>query len=410
MGEILVQQLTQPPTEEQDVELVERKGLGHPDSICDAIANHASVALCREYRRALGRILHHNLDKALLAAGSSSPRLGGGIIEKPMRMVLGDRATAEYKGKSIDVQGIVIEAAQDWMRRHLRFVDPDRHVIFQNEIKAGSSQLRDLFDRDAMRANDTSAAVGFAPLTPTEQLVLSLETYMNSPEFKRLFPETGEDIKVMACRLKRKLQLTVAVAFVDRFVSDARTYFERKREIAENVLTYLKPFQNPFDIIKVDINVLDDPQRAEDGMYLTVIGTSAEEGDSGQIGRGNRANGLISITRPQSVEAHAGKNPVNHVGKIYSYFAHHVARQIYSKLNGVQEVYVHLCSQIGRPIEDPLITSVKMILKPGLISIDAKDATTIVSEELTRVNDFASRLATDNFYHSWEESLKQPLV
>ena len=408
MGEILVQQLMQAPTEEQDVELVERKGLGHPDSICDAIANHASVALCQEYKKAFGRILHHNLDKALLVAGSSSPRIGGGTIEKPMRLVLGDRATAEYMGKSIDVQGIVIEAARDWMRLHLRFVDPDRHVIFQSEIKAGSAQLMDLFDRDARGANDTSAAVGFAPLTRTEQLVLSLERYMNSPEFKRLFPETGEDIKVMACRNKRTLHLTIAVAFVDRFIRDAQAYFERKGEIAENLWRFLNAFQHGFERILVDINILDDPRRAEDGMYLTVIGTSAEEGDSGQIGRGNRANGLISINRPQSIEAHAGKNPVNHVGKIYSYFAHHVARQIYSRLNGLQEVYVHLCSHIGRPIEDPAMSSVKMILKPGLSSNDAKHAAeSILSEELARVNEFALLLATDNFYDSWEESLKR---
>ena len=228
---------------------------------------------------------------------------------------------------------------------------------------------------------------------------------MNSPEFKRLFPETGEDIKVMACRHRRTLHLTVAVAFVDRFIRDAQAYFERKSEMAENLFRFLNPFQHSFERIQVDINILDDPRRDEDGMYLTVIGTSAEEGDSGQIGRGNRVNGLISINRPQSIEAHAGKNPVNHVGKIYSYFAHHVARQIYSKLNGLQEVYVHLCSQIGRPIEDPAMSSVKLIVKSGLTSIYSKGVAAILSEELARVNEFASLLATANFYDSWEESL-----
>jgi len=100
MGNLFVEQLIQTPVEDQDIEIVERKGLGHPDTLCDAIANYASVALCHEYQRAFGRILHHNLDKALLVAGGSCPKAGGGTVEKPMRLILGDRATASFQGKA----------------------------------------------------------------------------------------------------------------------------------------------------------------------------------------------------------------------------------------------------------------------------------------------------------------------
>jgi len=407
MGDVFVEQLVQTPVEQQGIELVERKGLGHPDSICDSIANHASVALCQEYNNAFGRILHHNLDKALLVAGSSSPRIGGGTIEKPMRLILGDRATAAFQGKSIDVQGIVIEAAKDWMRRNLRLVDPERHVIFQSEIRAGSPELTNIFERGRMVANDTSAAVGFAPFTLTEQTVFSVEKYMNSPQFKQQFPETGEDIKVMGLRHKRELHLTIAVAFVDRFVADSRTYFARKGEIANSLSRYLGPLQRDYERIKVDINALDDRLRSDDGMYLTVLGTSAEGADSGQVGRGNRVNGVISLNRPQSTEAHAGKNPVSHVGKIYSYFSSHVAQQIASKVNGIREVYVQLCSQIGRPIDKPLTTSLKLILEPGASLDDVRaDAESVAAEELARMNEFASMLATDDFYRTWEQGMR----
>jgi S-adenosylmethionine synthetase len=266
MGDIFVEQLIQTPVEEQTIELVERKGLGDPDSLCDSIANHASVALCQEYMKVFGRILHHNLDKALLVAGGSSPKIGGGTIEKPMRLILGDRATAVFQGKSIDVQGIVIEAAKDWMRCNLRFVIPERHVIFQNEIRAGSPELTDIFERGRIGANDTSAALGFAPFTLTEQVVFSVEKYLNSLSFKEQFPETGEDIKVMGLRHKRELHLTIAIAFVDRFVADSRTYFERKEEIAKYLCRYLGPLQRDYERIKVDINALDDRLRADDGM------------------------------------------------------------------------------------------------------------------------------------------------
>ena len=407
MSHIFVEQLVQTPVEEQEIEIVERKGLGHPDSLCDAIANQASVALCQEYLKDFGRILHHNLDKALLVAGSSSCRLGGGTIDKPMRLILGDRATASFQGKAIDVEGIVIEAAKDWIRENLRFVDPDRHIIFQNEIREGSPELTHIFERSSIGANDTSAAVGFAPFTLTEQVVFSVEKYMNSAQFKRQFPETGEDIKVMGVRRKRELHLTIAVAFVDRFIRDSHSYFTRKAEIAEDLCRYLSPLRDDYKQIKVDINVLDDTRRADDGMYLTVLGISAEGADSGQVGRGNKVNGVISLNRPQSAEAHAGKNPVSHVGKIYSYFSSHLAEEIAAKVPGIHEVYVQLCSQIGKPIDTPLTTSLKLILEPRFALRDVKQAAeTVVHDELSRMNEFTMRLATEDFYRSWEDRLR----
>ncbi len=55
-----------------DVEVVERKGAGHPDTICDALAETLSRNLCREYQSRFGYILHHNVDKALLCGGRAN--------------------------------------------------------------------------------------------------------------------------------------------------------------------------------------------------------------------------------------------------------------------------------------------------------------------------------------------------
>jgi len=405
LRQIIVEQLQHTLVEDQLVELVERKGKGHPDSICDAIANNASLALCDAYKNHFGRILHHNLDKLLLVAGRSSPQLGGGSIAEPMRIVFGDRCTASLAGKHIDVESIVFGAARDWLRENLRFVAPEAHVIFQNEIKMASGQLVSLFERPYVGANDTSAATGFAPFTSTERAVLSLEKYLNSAAFKELFPETGEDVKVMAFRHQRKLHLTIAIAFISRFVPDRETYFKRKSEIAENVRAHLRPLQSEFEAIQIDINTLDDPH-SYDAMYLTVLGTSAEGSDSGEVGRGNRANGIISLSRPQSIEAHAGKNPVNHVGKIYSYFAAHVARQVYSQVPGLREVYVELCSQIGRPIDDPLASSLKLVPAKGAsFEQISHDAQSIFEQELCQLPQFTSQLATRAFYATWEDTL-----
>ncbi|HSJ96111.1 MAG TPA: methionine adenosyltransferase, partial [Myxococcota bacterium] len=66
--------------EAEPVEVVERKGLGHPDSICDALAEAFSLALSRFYREHFGRILHHNVDKVLLVGGRAEPAFGGGAV------------------------------------------------------------------------------------------------------------------------------------------------------------------------------------------------------------------------------------------------------------------------------------------------------------------------------------------
>ena len=177
-----------------------------------------SVELSREYLRTCGRILHHNIDKAFLVAGSAEVRLGGGVVTEPMRLIFGDRATAECDGQRVAVEEIAVRTAKAWIRDNLRFVDPERHVVYDVQIKPGSPELVDIFQRERPVANDTSAAVGFAPLSPTERVVLDVERLLNGREFKREFPEVGEDVKVMGYRRGDALHLTAAVAFVDRFI------------------------------------------------------------------------------------------------------------------------------------------------------------------------------------------------
>jgi len=313
MRNISVEVLARTPVSQHQVEIVERKGVGHPDSICDAIMERVSIALSKEYMKRFGKILHHNIDKAFLVAGEAEIRFGGGRVSEPMRLIFGDRATAEALGQMVPVEQIAIDTAKAWIREYLRFVDPDVHVKYDVQIKPGSPELVDIFDRSEPAANDTSAAVGYAPLSPTEQIVLDTEHLLNSREFKQEFPEVGEDVKVMAYRRNRELHLTAAVAFVDRFVDSEATYFRRKKELHAAVMDRIKGKQG-FGQTHFYLNTLDAPDRGLGGMYLSVTGTSAESGDSGQVGRGNKVNGVIALNRPMGTEAAAGKLPVSHVG------------------------------------------------------------------------------------------------
>jgi S-adenosylmethionine synthetase len=372
---------------------VERKGLGHPDSICDAIMEAISVALCRTYLDATGQVLHHNIDKGLLMAGQTTPALGGGTVQAPMRLIVGDRTTVEWQGQRFPVGAIAEATARQWLREHLRFVDPDRHVVVQNALQPGSPKLVDLFARQTLGANDTSAAVGYAPLTETERYVLAAEHHLNSPAFKAQFPEAGEDVKVMGCRQGWHLTLTIALAFVDRFIPNVRTYVDRKAAITEVLTRFLETDLQELDGVDVCLNRLDAPERGLGGMYLTVLGTSAEGGDSGQVGRGNRVNGVISLNRPMSTEAAAGKNPVRHVGKIYTLLSHQMAHHIYTAVEGVAEVSVWLCCQIGQPVDRPWVTAVQVILAPGGSRTDV-DAPirTIMHADLAALPSFITQL------------------
>jgi len=120
--------------------------------------------------------------------------------------------------------------------------------------------------------------------------------------------------------------------------------------------------KSPLDV-NVKLNSGDDPKRGS--YYLTVTGTSAEQGDDGNTGRGNRVNGLISPMRQYSMEATAGKNPVNHTGKILNALAVLTAREIVKEEPSVRECYVRILSRIGKPIDQPLIASAAVVLEDG---------------------------------------------
>jgi len=392
---ILVDSLKQTPIEQQKLEIVERKGMGHPDSICDAIMDRISVKLSQEYLKKTGDIRHHNIDKSLLAAGEAETRFGGGGVKKPMLLVIGDRATFEVGAVHIPVGDIAIQTAKEWFKEKLRFVDPEKHVRYQVELKPGHPELMDIFSRKGrvLGANDTSAAVGYAPMTRTEQIVLGAEKYVNSPEFKRRFPEAGEDVKVMGFRKNNELHLTMSMALVDRYVESESDYFQKKAALQEEVTRFVKEKTN-FDNAIVDLNTLDKEGRGMEGVYLTVLGTSAESGDSGQVGRGNRTNGVIPLNRPFCSEAAAGKNPVSHVGKIYNSLTHRIASEVYKKVVGLEEVYIWLLSQIGKPIDDPTIAAAQVVMKTGnSFESVKKEIEEVVNHELENIDKFCRDLA-----------------
>lgn len=362
------------------VEIVERKGLGHPDTICDMLSEQLSVALSRRYLEEFGLVLHHNVDKALLAAGRAEPAFGGGRIVEPIDIYLSGRATEEVRGKTIPVRALAEEAATAWLRQNMHALAPETDVRLHCLVRPGSPDLVDLFlrqrDEGVFLANDTSCGAGFAPLTGLERVVLAVERRLNAPQSKAEFPEAGEDIKVMGVREHERIALTVSCAFIGRFLADIGAYIEAKDRLLAAALEAASSATGHEVVVRV--NAADDV--ANRSVYLTVTGTSAEAGDDGQTGRGNRANGLITPCRPMTLEALAGKNPVTHVGKLYNVAASLIAAAIVAEVPGIAEAECYLVSEIGMPVDRPRMTYLRLGSREGVLHPEGEDQVRSIAE------------------------------
>ncbi|KKF39840.1 S-adenosylmethionine synthetase [Halorubrum saccharovorum] len=383
---IQVSRLDRRAVEDQEVEIVERKGVGHPDSISDGIAESVSRALSQLYLDRVGKVLHYNTDETQLVAGRAAPAYGGGEVVEPLYVLIVGRATKEYECEQLPVDSTALAAARDYLSEAIPELEYGTDVIVDVKLGEGSGDLQDVFGEETQQvpmANDTSFGVGHAPLTETEAIVYDAEQELNTT-YHDDHPELGPDVKIMGKREGDRIDITVAAAMVDRYVDDLDEYDDAVESVREFV-TELAEARTDREV-HVDVNTADDYE--EGSVYLTVTGTSAEQGDDGSVGRGNRANGLITPNRPMSMEATSGKNPVNHIGKIYNLLSTRIAESVTEEVDGIRDLQVRLLSQIGRPIDEPHVADAQLVTEEGLDIDDIEEeVVAIVNEELANVTD-----------------------
>jgi len=350
-----------PSVDKLPVEIVERKGKGHPDTLCDKAAEELSVRLSEYYMETFDQVQHHNVDKVLLVGGQSNAKFGGGDVIEPIYILMSGRAVdvvdKDYE-RQVPVGKFAVEHTRQWLSKDLPHLDVNSDVIIDYKIRAGSTDLVGNFDMETgiPRANDTSFGVGYAPMSPTELITLESEELLNSPKVKKQWPQIGEDIKIMATRIDDKIHVQVAAAIISSETKDKNEYANVMEGIADLVLDHAVKITDME--VEVGVNTADSPK--DNLFYLTVTGTSAEHGDDGQVGRGNRANGLITPYRPMTLEAAAGKNPVSHVGKTYNVAAREIVERVYEEHPDLSQVYCYLVSQIGSPITEPQAVNVEL--------------------------------------------------
>jgi S-adenosylmethionine synthetase len=376
---IVVTEATGPSVEDIPVEIVERKGIGHPDSICDGIAERISVEYTRWCQENLGVMLHHNFDKVQLVAGEVELGYGGGEIVKPILIQIAGRGVPSWQGQEVPLDAIAVEAAKKHVSETMRYLDPEEHMDIRSYVGRGASELQYVVDR--VTANDTSFGVSHWPRSGLEHAVYETAQYINH-ELLDEFP-IGEDVKVMGMRRNGELVLTVALPFLATEI-DSRAAYREARDAAhasiEAYATKLDPRK-----VTVAVNTADDIE--SDKVYLTLTGTSAEMGDDGAVGRGNRVNGVIAPFRSTSLEAACGKNPISHVGKVYNVLALTAAQEIVEQVNGVEEATVYILSQIGAPLDAPLMaTALVRSLNGALTSTIQGDVESVLEESLVNVH------------------------
>lgn len=368
---LLVSTSGKPRIDDTDYEVVERKGVGHPDTLCDTIAEKISQAYSQYCLEHYGIILRHMVDKIALSGGSAKVKFGGGEMQKPIRLYLNCRFTRTYQDETIPYLQIVTEVVRKHFGEILPLLDLDKWLMIVDNThfapgpgvvyEADGSTRNErqfffevpqkefaVFHDNSLRSNDTSTTVTYSPLSITEKIVLLVEKTLNDKEFKKTYPFVGSDIKVMARRMQKKIDITVCVPFISLHTPD-KEFYAQNLVVLETLIKELVLNKHDEYKVSVSLNTRDNPSKSD--YYLTLTGSAIESGDEGVVGRGNRYNGIIPFTRHMSTEACCGKNPVYHVGKIYTAIGSIVSNEIFSLLG--LETCIYLTSQMGRSISDP---------------------------------------------------------
>lgn len=364
---ILIDSKLETSIEKLPFELVERKGVGHPDTICDAIAERASQYYSQYFYNNYGRVAHHWFDKVMLIGGESNLDYGRGEIIKPYKIIFAGKGAKYFGDQKIPLDEILYTACADVLSEVLTDFDPKKHMVIVDEIVdhqgAGrqnnryrpnnADELVELNDQNLV-SNDCNLLSSHAPLSRLEKLVLYTEQYVCGPTFKKINPDTGWDVKVFGSRQGEQFKLLVNIPFLAKDINSLEHYFQRKNEIQRQIADYVKQELNLTP--ELTLNATDRNGRP----YLTVLGSVADTGDVGVVGRGNRLNGLITPMRAMSIEAPAGKNPLDHTGKLYGVLCQKLADQIFST--------------IGKPVEVHIFTSKEAALNnPDEISVRIQD-------------------------------------
>ncbi len=387
--------------------ITERKGVGHPDTLCDATAEYVSQKYSQYCLKNFGEVLHHNCDKFAVLGGTAEVGFGYGRVTKPFKFIMNGRFSESFGSIKIDYKNLVRQWIKEYISSVLTTINPETDIEIIDMIHSNPSpgvingdianlpprssifmfaprDRNDLTQSTFLESNDTSAGVGYAPYSISDRVAIGIENRLNSKDFKIEHPYVGSDIKVMVATIDQSIEITTCIPFIGKFTPTIEFYKEKIKELKDIISHGTLELVGDKYSINITINNRDVIEMNE--VYLTATGSSVESGDEGMVGRGNRANGVISMTSPMSMEAACGKNPIYHIGKLYNVLAGEIASKIYNLYKIVCKVYV--VSQTGRNLQDPW----QCIVVLDSEKYDEKEVSAVVEKELLNIGKLSEDL------------------
>jgi len=366
----------------KSIELVERKGIGHPDSLSDSLAEHLSCEYSRYTLKRFGAILRHQFDKVALMCGRARVAFGAGELLEPIRVLINGRASARLGTEEIPVRDLLQSATHDFFRLRFPMLEVDRDLRILWEVRSGMHSttggifgsnddirsasaaihyrfhprsLADLPETHKVESNDTSAAVAWAPFSPLENAVLLIENTLNNAGTKAAWPWLGNDIKIMAARHGDAARIVIAVPLLSRHTPSPEAYFARLALLDQRIRELFSQAAPHYHLCDLVLNSGDELETRK--LYMNFTGSSIESGDEGMVGRGNRLGGVIASCRPFTMEGLGGKNPRYHVGKVYSAAAFDIAQHLHQR-HGISS-NVYLANRMAQPLSAPWFAAVE---------------------------------------------------
>jgi len=338
-----------------DHEIIERKGIGHPDTICDVLAARFS----RDYAKYTmancdGLVLHHQFDKVMIIGGKTDVTWGYGHFIEPVILNIAGRITVSYKNKRLPIDDLIGETVKNYFGENFPLLNLKTDLIVNNflttsagpgTIRESTGAIKEMFNPtteevvrgyEKLVANDTSYCVAYAPYSLLESTVLEIEGHLNSVTTKKQYPWMGTDIKIMAVRYLETIDITACIPQIAKYVCSLEEYKLNLEIVAQETMNILLKYYEVQNI-HLSVNTKDDYEKKN--VYLTVTGASLS-GDIGVVGRGNRPNGLITANRPMSMEGTNGKNPRYYSGFIYALLSRRIANRLYAEIQKPCEVKI----------------------------------------------------------------------
>ena len=374
-----------------DYEIVERKGLGHPDSLADGIANLVSIEYSKYCLKNFGHVLHHNVDKVYIGGGMFLSDFGSAKMVEPISVVINGRMSDRFGKSLIDVKKIQRDAAKKYLSWVLPELDATKDVVITPNASQNMPNIshpywyrprgvEDLPEIRELQANDTSVIASYSPLTMTERLVLAIEKYFwvfEGNSFRPKFKDLGQDIKVMGERYKTEINIILCVPVLAKAVFSEEQYYSKISAIEKKLTMYAKEIVGGSGLkVHLKVNPMIGPKPK---IYILGAGSCIEGGEEGLVGRGNDYRGIISMSRPHIMEAPFGKNPVYHSGRVLSCLTSNLADAITKKLGAKCTVIAMTRNHFS------LVPPSRLIIKLDK-KIDRKDILAVIKKDFLGVD------------------------